>query len=152
MNEDEKWMEFAIKEAIKAGKKGEVPVGAVLVKNQKIIAKAHNQPISKNDATAHAEIQLIRKSGEKQKNYRLVNSTIYVSLEPCSMCLGAIVHARISKIVFGAYDSKIGACGSSIDLTNTSFLNHKFLIKGGILEDQCSKLLKDFFKVRRKNI
>jgi len=149
MIEDEKWMQFAIEEAIKAGKKGEVPVGAVLIKDQKIIAKAHNQPISTNDATAHAEIILIRDAGKKLKNYRQINSTIYVSLEPCIMCLGAIIHARISRIVFGAYDTKTGICGSCTNLTNTSFFNHKINTEGGVLEHQCGKLLKDFFKMRR---
>jgi len=149
MNQDEKWMQFAIEEAIKAGNKGEVPVGAVLVKDQKLIAKAHNLSVSTNDATAHAEIKLIRDAGKKLKNYRQINSTIYVSLEPCIMCLGAIIHARISRIVFGAYDTKTGVCGSCANLTNASFFNHKIITEGGVLEYQCGKLLKDFFKMRR---
>jgi tRNA(adenine34) deaminase len=149
MNNDEKWMTIALQEALKAEAEGEVPIGAVLVKDGMLIAKAHNQPISKNDATAHAEIQLLRVAGKKLKNYRQINSTIYVSLEPCAMCLGAMVHARISRIVFGAYDLKTGVCGSSSDLTNADFFNHKIHIKGGVLENKCSKLLQDFFKTRR---
>ena len=100
MNEDEKWMQIAIQEAIKAEKVGEVPVGAVLVKDGLLIAKAHNQPISKNDATAHAEIQLIRLAGKELQNYRLSGSTLFVTLEPCAMCFGAMVHARVKRIVY----------------------------------------------------
>ena len=106
MNQDEKWMEFAIEEAKKAKNKNEVPVGAILVKDQRIISRGHNQPISTNDATAHAEILAIRKASKAQNNYRLVNTTLYVTLEPCAMCLGALVHARVSRIVFGAHDFK----------------------------------------------
>mgnify|MGYP001370891774 CR=1 FL=1 len=149
MTDDEKWMNLAIKQAIKAEEKDEVPVGAVIVKNGVLLAEAHNQTISTNDATAHAEIQLLRAAGKKLKNYRQINSTIYVSLEPCAMCLGAMVHARISRIVFGAYDLKTGVCGSCSDLTNADFFNHKIHIKGGVLENKCSKLLQDFFKTRR---
>ena len=149
MNNDEKWMTIALQEALKAEAEGEVPIGAVLVKDGFLIAKAHNQPISKNDATAHAEIQLLRVAGKKLKNYRQINSTIYVSLEPCAMCLGAMVHARISRIVFGAYDLKTGVCGSCSDLINADFFNHKIHIKGGVLENKCSKLLQDFFNTCR---
>ena len=149
MNEDDKWMQIAIHEAIKAGSEGEVPVGAVLVKDGKLIAQAHNQPISKNDASAHAEIQLLRIAGKKTNNYRLNNTTIYVTLEPCIMCLGAIINARIAKIVYGAHDLKTGACGSCINLTNLKCFQHKLNITGGILENKCKILLQDFFKIRR---
>ena len=149
MINDEKWMALAIKQAVKADNEGEVPVGAVLIKDKQLIAQAHNQPISTNDATAHAEIQLLRAAGKHQKNYRLIDTTIYVTLEPCAMCLGAMVHARIYRIVFGAYDLKTGVCGSCSDLTNADFFNHKIHIKGGVLENKCSKLLQDFFKNRR---
>ena len=149
MTDDEKWMNLAIKQAIKAEEKDEVPVGAVIVKNGVLLAEAHNQTISTNDATAHAEIQLLRAAGKKLKNYRQIHSTIYVSLEPCAMCLGAMVHARITRIVFGAYNPKTGVCGSCSDLTNVDFFNHKIDIKGGVLETKCSKLLQDFFKTRR---
>jgi tRNA(adenine34) deaminase len=149
MNEDEKWMQIAIQEAIKAEKEGEVPVGAVLVKDGLLIAKAHNQPISKNDATAHAEIQLIRAAGKKLKNYRLTETSLYVTLEPCAMCLGAIMHARIKRIVYGAHDPKTGVCGSSEDLTNANCFKHKIHITGSVSERKCSQLLQTFFKSRR---
>ena len=149
MNIDEKWMQIAIQEALKAEKAGEVPVGAVLVNDGKEIAKAHNEPISKNDPTAHAEIQALRTGGEIQKNYRLVDSTLYVTLEPCAMCFGAMIHARLNRIVFGAYDHKSGVCGSCIDLQNEKNFNHKIHITGGILELRCKELLFSFFKNRR---
>ena len=149
MNEDEKWMQIAIQEAIKAEKEGEVPIGAVLVKDGLLIAKAHNQPISKNDATAHAEIQLIRAAGKKLKNYRLTETSLYVTLEPCAMCLGAIMHARIKRIVYGAHDPKTGVCGSSEDLTNANCFKHKIHITGGVSERKCSQLLQTFFKLLR---
>ena len=149
MNEDEKWMQIAIQEAIKAEKEGEVPVGAVLVKDGLIIAKAFNQPISKNDATAHAEIQLIRSAGKKLKNYRLTETSLYVTLEPCAMCLGAIMHARIKRIIYGAQDPRTGVCGSSDNLIDANCFNHKINITGGVSERKCSQLLQTFFKSRR---
>ena len=149
MIEDKQWMQIAIQEAIKAEKEGEVPVGAVLVKDGLLIAKAHNQPISKNDATAHAEIQLIRAAGKKLKNYRLTETSLYVTLEPCAMCLGAIMHARIKRIVYGAHDPKTGVCGSSEDLTNANCFKHKIHITGSVSERKCSQLLQTFFKSRR---
>ena len=149
MNKDEKWMQIAIQEAKKAENEGEVPVGAILVQDGKLIAKAYNQSISKNDATAHAEIQLLRLAGQKLGNYRLKNSTIYVTLEPCVMCFGAIMHARISHIIFGARDHRTGACGSSIDLVNKKCFNHKIETNDGILEAKCIELLQNFFKSKR---
>ena len=149
MTEDEKWMNLAIEQAIKAHDENEVPVGAVLVKDGLLIAKAHNQPISTNDATAHAEIQVLRKAGMKLQNYRLSESTLYVTLEPCAMCLGAMMHARIARIVYGANDQKTGACGSSENLINANCFNHKIHLTNGILEDECKKLLKKFFNLRR---
>ena len=150
MNQDERWMKIALKEAIKAEKEDEVPVGAILVKNGMLIAKAHNQPISKNDATAHAEIQLIRNGGMKQDNYRLTGTSLYVTLEPCAMCIGAMMHARIERIVYGAHDPKTGACGSSVNLIEANCFNHKIDLVSGILENQCGELLKKFFISRRK--
>ena len=150
MNEDEKWMQIAIIEANLAKSEDEVPVGAVLVKNGQLISQGHNQPISTNDPTAHAEIQVIRNAGKKQKNYRLVGTTLYVTLEPCAMCLGAMMHARIDRIFFGAYDPKTGVCGSCGDLSNANFFKHKIDIKGGILENECKELLHSFFQLRRK--
>ena len=151
MSNDEKWMRIAIEEANLAMDKNEVPVGAALVKNGKLIAQSHNQPIRTNDPTAHAEIQLLRKAGEQQKNYRLIGSTIYVTLEPCTMCFGAMIHARIERIVFGASDFKTGVCGSCINLNTENFFNHKISITGGVLENESSELLKLFFKSRRDN-
>jgi len=150
MNSDEKWMTLAIKQAVKADKEGEVPVGAVLVKDEQLIAQAYNQPISKNDASAHAEIQLIRDAGRQQKNYRLIDTTLFVTLEPCAMCLGALMHARVARIVYGASDPKTGVCGTHTDLTTESFFNHEIKISGGILEKECTELLQSFFKSRRK--
>ena len=151
MSNDEKWMTLAIKQAVKADTEGEVPVGAVIDKDGKLIAEAHNQPISTNDATAHAEIRLLRAAGKLQKNYRLVDTTIYVTLEPCAMCLGAMMHARIARIVYGASDPKTGVCGSRVDLTTESFFNHEMEISGGVLEKECKELLQSFFKSRRKD-
>lgn len=150
MNNDEKWMLFAIKEANKAKDKGEVPVGAILVQNNQICAKGHNCPISKNDPTAHAEIEVLRKAGKKLKNYRLPKTTLYVTLEPCIMCLGAIIHARIERIVFGALDSKNGVCSSSKNLINASYFNHNLVMAGGVLESECKDLLEQFFISRRQ--
>jgi len=149
MSNDEKWMRIAIEEANLAMDNNEVPVGAVLVKNDMLIAQAHNKPITKNDPTAHAEIQLLRKAGEQQKNYRLPESTLYVTLEPCTMCFGAMVHARIDRIVYGASDPKTGVCGSRMNHNEENFFNHKIYITSGILEKESSELLKLFFKSRR---
>jgi tRNA(adenine34) deaminase len=146
MVNDEKWMKIAIQEAKLAMYENEIPVGAVLVKDNKILAQAHNQPISNNDPTAHAEIQLLRLAGTNENNYRLIGSTLYVTLEPCAMCFGAMVHARIDRIVFGASDSKAGVCGSCIDLNEASFFNHKIEITKGVLKNDCSEILKKFFK------
>jgi len=149
MNKDEQWMQIAIEEAKLAMKENEIPIGSVLVRNEKIIAQAHNQPISNNDPTAHAEIQVLRKAGIQQKNYRLGGSTLYVTLEPCAMCFGAMIHARIERIVFGALDPKTGVCGSCIDLNKESFFNHKISITGEVLDKECSDLLRLFFKSKR---
>ena len=151
MNIDEKWMKIALNEANLAMNEREIPVGAVLIQNNKLIARSHNQPIKNNDPTAHAEIQLLRKAGEQQKNYRLIGSTIYVTLEPCTMCFGAMVHARIERIVFGASDFKTGVCGSCMNLNEENFFNHKISITGGVLEEESSELLRLFFKSRRDN-
>jgi len=145
----EKWMELALEQARLAEEIGEVPVGAVLVKDNQLIASAHNQPISNNDPTAHAEIQLLRKAGKVLSNYRFPNTTLYVTLEPCTMCLGAIIHARIDQVVFGAYDEKTGVCGSCTDLSTSDCFNHSIDTKGGVLADECRDLLQKFFKKRR---
>ena len=149
MNDDEKWMSISIQEALKAEVEGEVPVGAVLVKNGVLIAKAHNQTISTNDATAHAEIQLLRAAGKQLQNYRLTGTNLYVTLEPCAMCFGAMMHARIERIIYGAYDQKTGVCGSCEDLRGANCFMHEINITGGVLENECSQLLQSFFKSRR---
>lgn len=146
---DEKWMGLALEQARLAQEIGEVPVGAVLVENGQLIASAHNQPISTNDPTAHAEIQVLRATGKKLNNYRLSNTTLYVTLEPCTMCLGAMIHARVSRVVFGAYDPKTGVCGSCQDLTTSACFNHTIETQGGVLADECKALLQRFFKNRR---
>ena len=149
MIEDEKWMSFALEQAGKAEKEGEVPVGAILVKDDLIIARAHNKPISTNDPTAHAEIQLLRAAGEELKNYRLPGTTLFVTLEPCAMCLGALMHARIKRVVYGAHDPKTGVCGSSENFMEASCFNHKIDIASGVLENESKQLLKNFFNSRR---
>jgi tRNA(adenine34) deaminase len=150
MIEDEKWMRFAIIEANIAKDKGEVPVGSIIIQNNQIIAKAHNRPIKNYDPTAHAEIEVLRKAGAILHNYRLPKTTLYVTLEPCAMCLGAMIHARIERVVFGASDPKSGVCGSTIDLTSESIFNHQISFSGGILEHECKDILQSFFKLRRK--
>ena len=149
MIEDEKWMRCAIIEANIAKDKGEVPVGSIIIQNNQIIAKAHNCPISKNDPTAHAEIEALRKAGEILHNYRLPKTTLYVTLEPCAMCLGAMIHARIERVVFGASDPKSGVFGSTINLTSESIFNHQISVSGGVLEHECKDILQSFFKLRR---
>ena len=149
MTKDEQWMKIAIEEAKLAMNENEIPIGSILVQNEKIIAKAHNQPIGNNDPTAHAEIQLLRKAGKQKENYRLIGSTLYVTLEPCAMCFGAMIHARVERIVFGALDPKTGVCGSCMDLNNENFFNHKISITGGVLEKESSNLLTLFFKSLR---
>jgi tRNA(adenine34) deaminase len=149
MSENQKWMRLALKQAIKAQEEGEVPVGAILVKDDLLVAQAFNQPISTNDPTAHAEIQLLRAAGEKLKNYRLTGTSLYVTLEPCAMCLGAIMHARVERIIFGAYDPKTGVCGSSENLIDANCFNHKINLTGGVLENESKQILKKFFISRR---
>jgi len=146
----EKWMKLALEQARLAQAMSEVPVGAVLVQDDQLIASAHNQPISSNDPTAHAEIQLLRAAGKTLNNYRLPNTTLYVTLEPCTMCLGAMIHARVSRVVFGAYDQKTGVCGSCTDLSTSQCFNHSIEIEGGVLANDCKQLLQEFFKKRRK--
>ena len=150
MTIDEKWMKIAISEALLAMNENEIPVGAVLVKDNKLIAQAHNRPIINSDPTAHAEIEVLRRAGKTLLNYRLPKTTLYVTLEPCSMCLGAMIHARIERVVFGASDPKSGVCGSTIDLLSESIFNHQISVSGGVLEHECKNILQSFFKLRRK--
>ena len=143
-------MKLALEQARLAQAMSEVPVGAVLVQDDQLIASAHNQPIYSNDPTAHAEIQLLRAAGKQLNNYRFPDTALYVTLEPCTMCLGAMIHARVSRAVFGAYDQKTGVCGSCTDLSTSQCFNHTIAIEGGVLENNCKQLLQEFFKKRRK--
>lgn len=149
MTKDEKWMKIALDEAVRAQNLGEVPVGAIVVKDHEIIARAHNQCIFNKDPTAHAEIIALREAGNNQNNYRLVDVTLYVTLEPCAMCFGAMIHARIDRLVIGAPDYKTGVCGSCVDLTEFKNFNHQFNITHGVLENKSSLLIKKFFKEKR---
>ena len=149
MNNKNSFMLRAIELSIESVDNNGGPFGCVIVKNNKIIAEGNNQVTNLNDPTAHAEIQVIRKAGKKEKNYRLVGTTLYVTLEPCIMCLGALMHARIERIVFGAKDTKNGVCGSLVDLTNASQFNHHTFVTSGVLEKQCQEILRSFFKLRR---
>jgi tRNA(adenine34) deaminase len=149
--EDEAWMRHAIRLAERAEQKGEVPVGAALVSaTGECLAEGWNSPILLHDPSCHAEIMAIRQGGKTLKNYRLVNTTLYVTLEPCVMCMGAIMHARVQRLVFGAFDEQRGAVCHALQLAQADFLNHKIDWQGGILENECSQLLKDFFKLKRE--
>ena len=143
------FMRQALKEAQKACDIDEVPVGAVIVKDGKIIARGHNKSITNKDCTAHAEIVALRKACKKLNNYRLTDCSIYVTIEPCAMCMGALIHARIKNLYFGARDEKTGACGSVFDI-NEKKLNHKINIKIGLLHQECAKILRMFFKQKRQ--
>lgn len=146
----EKYMREALKEANKAYKKGEIPVGAIIVKDDKIIARAHNLKELKKDTTKHAEILAIQKASKKIEAWRLNECEMYVTLEPCAMCAGALIQSRINKIYIGTMDEKTGACGSVLDLLNDYKFNHKVEVETGILKDECQKILQDFFKMLRK--
>ena len=143
-------MKQAIKEAEKAYEKLEVPVGAIIVKDGKIIARAYNQKESKTDTTKHAEILAIQKASKKLKSWRLIDCEMYVTLEPCTMCAGAIIHSRIKKVYIGAMDEKTGAVGSVLNLFEDYKFNHKPEVEKGILKEDCESLLKQFFKELRK--
>ncbi|NNC56147.1 MAG: nucleoside deaminase [Woeseiaceae bacterium] len=142
-------MRAALVEAGLAASEGEVPVGAVVVVDGTIVAAGHNQSISASDPSGHAEILAIRAAAQSQNNYRLSNATLFVTLEPCVMCVGAIVQARIGRVVFGAYDDKAGALGSAMDLSDSKALNHRFETNGGLLAEESGALLKAFFQSRR---
>ena len=144
-------MQLALEQAKLAESLGEVPVGALIVKDGEVIAVAHNQPIGLHDPSAHAEIQAIRKAAKILGNYRLVDCTLYVTLEPCVMCTGAIQHARIAQLVYGAHDPKTGACGSVVNLMTEDKLNHHTAVIAGVLAEPCGEMLSQFFKRRRKN-
>ena len=144
----EAYMRLALDLAAQAARRGEVPVGAVVVKDGAIIGRGYNRPISSADPTAHAEVVAMREAALALSNYRLPGCELYVTLEPCAMCVGAMVHARLARIVYGARDPKTGACGSLVDLT-TLATNHHGRFEGGVLADECGALLRDFFAARR---
>ena len=143
--DDARYMAEPLVLARAAKERGEVPVGAIVVRDGAIIGRGGNAPIAANDPTAHAEIAALREAARALGNYRLPGCSLYVTLEPCAMCTGAILHARISRLIFGARDPKTGACGSVIDLIGEPRLNHHATVAGGVLADECGKLLSDFF-------
>ena len=146
---DEAWMREAILQARHAYQQGEVPIGCVIVKDDKLLAKGYNRCISDHDPTAHAEVVAIRCAGDIENNYRLIDTIVYTTLEPCAMCAVALVHARVKRVVFAAYDAKQGACGSCFQLADNDTLNHQLLITGGVCEEESRQLLQSFFKARR---
>lgn len=150
MEEKNKFMKQALKEAKKAYEKLEVPVGAVIVKDGKIIAKAHNLKETKTDTTKHAEILAIQKASKKLESWRLLDCEMYITLEPCSMCAGAMINSRIKKIYIGALDEKTGAAGSVLNLFEDYKFNHKVEVEKGVMQKECENILKDFFKMLRK--
>lgn len=146
---DEAWMRHAFRLAQRAEAMGEVPVGALIVKDEVCIAEGWNRPIAFHDPSAHAEMLAIREAGKVLKNYRLTGTTLYVTLEPCVMCMGAIIHARVERLVFAVEDPKRGAVCSAMNLSEAPFLNHRVAWRCGVLKDECSGILKDFFRARR---
>ena len=145
----EYWMERALELARKAEQAGEVPVGAVIVKDNQLIAEGWNQPISSHDATSHAEIMAMREAGKKLNNYRLIDTIMYVTLEPCSMCVGAMIHARVAKVVYGAAEPRTGALGGAFDLLEANQHNHVFDVQSGVLAEESKQMLQRFFQSRR---
>jgi len=146
---DARYMRLALEQAAAAGARGEVPVGAVLVLGEEIIAAGSNAPIASHDPTAHAEIEVLRAAARALGSYRLTDTTLYVTLEPCVMCASAIVHARVRRLVFGAWDPRAGAAGSIIDVFALPQLNHRVDVFGGVLMEECARLLQQFFAARR---
>lgn len=150
--QDETFMRMALEQAALAPAQGEVPVAALLVHDGEVLALAHNLRETRQDPTAHAEIVVIQEAAEKLGTWRLIDCTLYVTLEPCPMCAGAIVQSRIARTVFGAWDPKAGACGSLMDIPAEPRLNHRVQITGGVLADESAQLLQNFFQLRRKSI
>jgi len=146
---DRQFMQQALEQAGLAALAGEVPVGAVIVRNGEVIAKAFNQPITNHDPSAHAEMLALRQAALAEENYRLPGTTLYVTLEPCTMCAGAMLHARVDRMVYGAADPKTGAAGSVLDVFSSKQLNHQTIIEGGVMGQECGQLLREFFKERR---
>ena len=148
---DTEHMRAALEEAAVAAIEGEVPVGAVVVVDDEIIATGYNRSVSDSDPSGHAEVIALRAAADECGNHRLTNATLYVTLEPCIMCVGTIAQARVGRVVFGAYDKKAGALGSAVDLSDSRALNHRFEVNGGLLADECGELLKAFFEALRQN-
>ena len=148
--QDTAWMRLAIEQAHQAESLGEVPVGAVLVIDGALVAAAFNAPISGCDPSAHAEIAVLRKAAELRKNYRLPFSTLYVTIEPCTMCMGAMIHSRVQRVVFGAREPRAGAVVSQLQLAGQSFYNHQIEVTEGVLADDCGALVSTFFRAKRK--
>jgi tRNA(adenine34) deaminase len=148
--QDTAWMRLAIEQAQQAESLGEVPVGAVLVIDSALIAAAFNAPISGCDPSAHAEIAVLRKAAELRKNYRLPFSTLYVTIEPCTMCMGAMIHSRVQRVVFGAREPRAGAVVSQLQLAGQPFYNHQIEVTEGVLADECGALVSTFFRAKRK--
>jgi tRNA(adenine34) deaminase len=152
MRTDVDFMRLALEAARAAAAAGEVPVGAVLVRGTEVLATGANRPIAGHDPTAHAEIEVLRAGGRAAESYRLGGTTLYVTLEPCVMCASAIVHARVSRLVFGAWDPKAGAAGSTVNVFTMPSMNHRVDVFGGVLMDECARLLSDFFATRRREL
>ena len=150
--EDLMWMRHALTLADKAESIGEVPVGACVVLNGELIGEGFNTPITDNDPSAHAELRAVKEAASTVQNYRLIDATLYVTLEPCSMCAGMLVHARVKRVVFGAKDAKTGAAGSVMNLLQHPALNHQLEVVSGVLADECANKLSDFFRKRRREI
>ena len=146
---DHQFMQQALDQAMLAGAAGEVPVGAVLVRDGQVISRGFNQPISNSDPSAHAEMMALRSAAQDESNYRLPGTTLYVTLEPCTMCAGAMLHARVERVVFGAADPKTGAAGSVLNVFSEKQINHQTQVEGGIMSEECGQILRDFFKERR---
>jgi tRNA(adenine34) deaminase len=148
--DDITWMELALAEARMAAEAGEVPVGALVIINGEIIGRAGNRNLRDHDPTAHAEILALRQAAQHLGNHRLTGCTLYATIEPCAMCAGAVIHARIARLVYGAKDSKAGAAGSILEVINHPRLNHKMEVVSGVLGERCSEILQDFFRRRRE--
>ncbi len=146
---DAAFMQVALEQAGESAEAGEIPVGAVVVVSGEVVATGQNRSIRDSDPSAHAEVVALRAAGNTLSNYRLTDATLYVTLEPCAMCIGAIVQGRVTRVVFGAYDPKAGAVGSVIDLSDSPAFNHRFEIMGGVLAEECGAVLKEFFSERR---
>lgn len=150
LSEDEKWMRHALTLAHEAERLGEVPVGAVLVRDGQIVAEGFNQPILQNDPTAHAEVVVVRKAAQVLNNYRLPETTLYVTVEPCTMCAGSLVHARIKRLVYGAREPRAGAVTSQLQVLSQPFYNHRVEVQGGVLAEECADLISGFFARKRR--